>query len=226
MVSLDQKPRVDAQHHLTVCSRTTDPGDQLTDKTPCPTGGVRRALAHPRVAHLTGVGARRQEWVITEHLRVAIAGTLFLLPRHGTDRRVEIQDQPSGRTYSHRPGTTEALTDHRVELADVSEAKGTEKGPKRRWRHHPVGQHGTCRSGAQHVGVIDVARSGDDGMDECAHLTTGQRTTDPSDKVQLLIDQLFEAETANQRCDEEKTGICHQVRFIKGHTDPVQTARY
>ena len=76
---------------------------------------------------LTGVCARRQQWVEPQDLGVAIGGTGLLLARHLADGRVHVDDE-TGRQGHGAPGAPQHFIDHRLELADMAE----DEGPKER----------------------------------------------------------------------------------------------
>ena len=67
--------------------------------------GVGRALAHPGVQHLAGVGPGGQDRVVAEHLRVAEAAPCLCLPCDLADRRVHIdRHRRRARPGAQRPG--------------------------------------------------------------------------------------------------------------------------
>ena len=69
--------------------------------------------------------------------------------------------------------------------------------------------------GARHHGVHQ-------GQDLAARLEPTGAATQPDRRVA----QSLEAESAHQGGDEQQTGIGHQIRIVKGHSDPVDSARY
>ena len=72
------------------------------------------------------------------------------------------------------------LCEDPVQLPDVTEGEGSQKDPERRRRHHPVTEDFFSRSRSQHVGVIDVRRPCDHGVDQGEDLATRKRPTDTS----------------------------------------------
>jgi hypothetical protein len=55
----------------------------------------------------------------------------------------------------------------------MAEGEGAQERAQRRRCHHPVGQHSLGASRAQHIGVVDVAGTGHDGVHERQHLAAG-----------------------------------------------------
>ena len=88
--------RVEAHRDLTGGPGPAQPGDELLDEALGAALGVGRALAHPGVEHLAGVGPGGEQGVVTEHLGVAVGGTGLLLAGHLADGGVEIDHQPVG----------------------------------------------------------------------------------------------------------------------------------
>ena len=112
--------------------------------------------------YLTGVGARRQQWVITEHVGVAVGGALLVGAVHFTDRGVDIDGH--GRVAGsspESPGASEQLLSDRVELAHVTKGETAQERAQCRGCHHPMRQHCRGRSRAQHVSVVDAGSSDD-----------------------------------------------------------------
>jgi hypothetical protein len=52
-------------------------------------------------------------------------------------------------------------------------------------------KHGSCGPGAQHVNMVDVARSRHDRVHEAEHVATGQGPGYPAGKPKRRIDWLF-----------------------------------
>ena len=130
------------------------------------------------------------------------------------------------RTRPERPGGAQGLADHPLELTDVAEGERAQEGPERRGRHHPVLEHLGARSGAQHVGVVDVAGPGHHGMDERQDLASRPEPADAPRQVDGGVTELLEPEPLGQGGDEHQPGVGHQVRLVEGHRDPVDSARY
>jgi hypothetical protein len=74
--------------------------------------------------------------------------------------------------------------------------------------------------------VIDVARTGDDRMHQGEHLAAGKCTADAAGEPQRGVDEPLDAEPDDEGRDEQQPGVCHEVRLVECHLDPVETARY
>ena len=176
---------------------------------------------------LTGPGPGGEEGVVAELLRVAVAGAVLGLAAHLTDGGVEVDDQPvRSRPGTERPRPTQCLGQDRIELAHMAERERPEERAQGGWGHHPVGQHRLGGTGPQHVGMIDVAPTGSDGVDQGQDLASGKGSAHSSRQVDHLVDQAFETEPDHQCRHQQEPGVGHQIRLIEGHLDAVDSARY
>src|ERR1039458_8899253 len=124
--------------------------DELSDEPFRPSSRSGGPLPEPDVEDLARVCTRAEQWVVAEHLGVTERGTLFVVPVHGADRRVDVDGHRLGtgpRAKRPRPG--EHRLGELVELADVAEAESPEEGPERGRRHHLVGENFRGRTGTQ-----------------------------------------------------------------------------
>jgi hypothetical protein len=137
---------------------------------------------------LAGVGPRGEDRVVAEHLGVAVGGTGLELAEDLTDRRVDVDHQLvlTG-ARPQIPGAMEGIADHLFELADVTEAEGTQERPERGRRHHAVPQHAVRGPGAQHVGVIDVGGTGHHGVDQGQDLAARSESTGATHEPDGLV---------------------------------------
>ena len=87
-------------------------------------------------------------------------------------------------------------------------------------------EHRGGGTGAQHVDVIDVRRTGDHRVDQRQHLASRTGTTDPAGQAHRGVDQCFQPEALRQRGDQHKTGVGDQVRVVEGGVDAVDSVRY
>ncbi len=172
-------------------------------------------------------GARGQDRVIAELLRIPVARTTLGLAAHLADGGVEVDDEPTRpRARTEGPGPAKGFAEHPVELADVTEGERPQERSERGRCHHPMPQHRLRGPGAQHVGVVDMGPARRHGVHQGEHLAPRQRAADPAREVDGGIDQALEAEPGHQRGHEQQTGIGHQVRLVEGHLDAVDPARY
>jgi hypothetical protein len=87
-------------------------------------------------------------------------------------------------------------------------------------------QDGLGAAGTQHVGVVDVRTAGHHGVHQRQDLAPRKRPADPAAQAHGRVDQRLQTETDHQGGDQQQPGIGHQVRFVKGHHDPVDSVRY
>ena len=79
--------------------------------------------------------------MVAEHLRVAVAGAVFVFAVDFADRRVDIDHQrrlAGAGAQCPRPG--EGVADDGFELADVTEREGPQERAQRRRCHHPMAE--------------------------------------------------------------------------------------
>ena len=177
--------------------------------------------------YLAGVSPGGQQRVVAQHLGVAERRTLLLLPLDLTDRRVNVENQPAGSgAGAKRPRSPQRLTDHGLELADMTEAERAEERADRGRGHHPERQHPLGGTGTERVGVVDVRTAGRDRVDNRKHLPARSGSAHPSGEADGAVDQPFKIEPNDQRADQQQPGIRHQVRLVEPHPDPVHRMRY
>ena len=192
---------------------------------PAPAEAVLGTTLAPE--ELAGISACREDRVITQPFRVAVAGALLVLADDLGDGRVDIDNKtPGARPGTENPRTAEHLAGDLVELADMPERERTQERPQRRGCHHPEPQHPLRRTRAQHVRVVDVRAASQDRRHQREDLTARQRATDPAHQPHRRIDQRLQPETRHQRRRQDQTRVGHQGRIIEDHLDPVDRARY
>jgi hypothetical protein len=118
-------------------------------------------LADPRaqadVQDLAGVGARGQDRVVAEQMRVAVGGALLEPAAHLADEAVDIDHQPAvaGPGPGH-PRALERLCEQPVQLADMTEGERAQERAQRRRRRQPAAEQPVRTSRPEHVGVVDA----------------------------------------------------------------------
>jgi hypothetical protein len=173
------------------------------------------------VEDFAGVRAGAEKRVIAEDPGVTEGCTFFVVPVHGTDRRVHIDGHRlviGSRSRGPRP--IEEGFGKLVELTEVSEAEPTEEGPERRRCHHAVAEHLRGRSRAQDVRIVDEVRARDQRVHERRDPTTGERSD-----VDQLLSEAFEAELLREHRNEREPRIGHRVVVIEGHRQSGRAAR-
>jgi len=143
--------------------------NQFVDETVRAALSVRRTFPQTTMQDLPGSGNRGEQRVIAQHVGVAVAGALFRLADHLTDRRVDI-DHERARCCAccPRPLTRDVV--HGFELADMTERERPQERAERRGCHHPMRHHRLRRPGTQHVGMIDVRTAGEHRVHQRQHL--------------------------------------------------------
>jgi hypothetical protein len=175
---------------------------------------------------LTGLGPHRHQRVVAEDVGVAVGGALLQLAVDLADGRVEIDHHRLGaRTGSERPGPSDRLGDHLVELADVSEGEGPQERAQRRRRHDPKRQNLVRRSRAQAIDVVDVGGSGQDRRHQGEHLSPRTCPADPTTEAHQLVHQHLEPQSDHEGGRHEEPSVSDQRRVVEGHRDAFDHAR-
>ncbi|HVB06470.1 MAG TPA: hypothetical protein VNF07_09540 [Acidimicrobiales bacterium] len=89
-----------------------------------------------------------------------------------------------------------------------------------------MAEHGGGPTGAEHVRIVDVARTGADRMHEREHLAAGECAANPAAKAHRVVHEPLDTEPGGERRDEHKTSVRDGRRLIEGHPDAVESARY
>lgn len=88
-------------------------------------------------------------------------------------------------------------------------------------RHHLRG-----RSGAQHVGVINVGSAQEDRVHQRQHLAARRSATDTTVESHRRIDQRLEIEPLTQRRGQQQPGVGDEIAVVEGDVNAVQGLRY
>ena len=204
IVSFDQNP----ESHLSTISPDAPARRRRGSNSSMKRCIPREVCAEPlriRACNTSPVSLRAaSERVIATDLRVTEGRALLLSACHLADRRVDVDHEAIvAWSRPHRPGTPQHLGRHGLELADVAEGEGPEEGPERRGRHHLVTEHRRAGAGAQHVCVVDMARTRHDRVHEREDLSSGERAAESSGETDRVVYQLLIERSAAVRCIAE-----------------------
>ena len=113
------KSGVGAQQDRAACTGLADARDQLVDEAQRAALRIRAAVAHADVQDLVGVGACRDDRVISQLAGIAVAGTALVVAVNLADEAVDIDDQPpAAGADAELPRAAERLTQDTVKLAE------------------------------------------------------------------------------------------------------------
>ena len=115
-----------------------------------------------------------------------------------------------------RPGAGEQLAGHAVELAHVSPAKAAQKRAQGGRGLDGAAEHTGRSAGAQGVAVVDAVTAGECGGDQGEQHVAGVRPPRRSAEVEVVVDQLLQAEPAGQCGREEESRVVHQATVVEG----------
>ena len=76
-------------------------------------------------------------------------------------------------------------------------------------------------AGAQHVSVVDAVAPSQDGSHQGHNLIAGIGSPGGASQVQVLFNQLGQAEVPGQGGRKDQPGVGHQAVVVEGHADAV-----
>lgn len=85
-----------------------------------------------------------------------------------------------------------------------------------------MSEDGGALAGAQCIHVVDAITTGEHGVDHRHRLLARIRAAGNIAEVEVLLDQLAEAQMLRQRSGEQQPGVGHQTPIIEGDVEPVE----
>ena len=113
------------------------------------------------------------------------------------------------------------LTAHPVQLADVATTEAAQEGADGGGRLGRETEHAGGPAGAQRIGGVDAISAGQRGGHQRHHLVAGVRPPWRAAEVEVLPEELVQAEAQGQGGRKEQPGISHQASVVEGDLDPV-----
>ena len=139
------------------------------------------------------------------------------------DGRVEVDGQRLGaRTRTRCPSSAEQLPTHPVELVHVAPAEDAQERAQRGGRLDPEAEHESGATRAQRIGVVDVVATRERRHDQRQDLVVDVGAAGLRPQVDVLVDQLLQAQVMGERRRQDQARIRHQPVVIEGRVDPVE----
>jgi hypothetical protein len=205
-------------------SRLANPPDRLAQEVGGAPDGVGPALAQTRHQHVARPCGDREEGVVAADAGVAVVeGTFLGEAVRLADRRVEIDREGciSG-SGSGRPGPGEEVAADGVELADVAPAEAAQERAQGRGCLDRATEDPGRPTGAKGVCVVDAVTTRERGHHEREELVADVRSTGRGTEVQVLIDEVAQAEVLGQGGRQEEPRVGHQAVVVEGGFQPVE----
>ena len=89
--------------------------------------------------------------------------------------------------------------------------EGAQEDAERRGRAQLLVEQGRGRAGAQGGGVVDAVAAGESGVDEGERLHAGAGGAGGAAEVDVLVEELLEAQPAGQGGGQKEAGVGHNV---------------
>lgn len=183
-----------------------------------PALGGGRPAAQAVMQHLGRAGAHRQQRMIAAHPAVGEAAAAMLVqPIRLADGGIDVdRHRVAARTRAGGPGATQQLAADHVELACVAPRERTQEGAHRRRRGDAVAEHGAGGAGAQGVDIVDAVTAGQGAHDQGQALVGHMRLPGGRAEVDVVLEQLGQAQPAGQAGRRQQPGIGDQARVVEG----------
>ena len=118
------------------------------------------------------------------------------------------------------------LPAHPVQLADMAPPEAAQEGPQSGWRLDRDAQGAGRPPSAQGIGVVDTVAAGQGGGHQRHQLIAGVGPPRGAAQVQVLLNQLRQAQTPGQGGGKHQPGIGHQAMVVEGDLDAVGVATW
>ena len=187
-------------------------------------GRVGPALAQPTHQHVAGSGGDGEERVIAPLASVVVALSALLAQPVGlADGGVQVDGQRIiARSGPSRPGPSQCLPAHPVQLAHVAPPETAQKGLQRGWRFHDTTQRRLAPASAQRVGVIDAVATGQGRRHQRQQLISRVCPTERISQVNVVVHQLAQSQTMGQSDRQDQPGIGYQAVIVESDLDAIR----
>ena len=190
--------------------------------------GVGPALAQTGHQHVAGASGHGQQRVIAPLAGVTMmASALLGQPVGLADGGVQVDGEwcVAGSRPSC-PGTGQQLAAHPVQLADVAPPEAAQESAQCGWRLHRTVENTGRSSGAQRIGVVDAVAARQRRGDQGHHLVSRVRPPRRIPQVEVMVNQLTQAEIQGQGGRKEQPGIVDQAVVVEGNLDAVEVLKW
>ena len=186
--------------------------------------GVGAALPQAGVEHVARARGDREQGVVAADMAVREAlrpllGEAVRLAHRGVD--VDRERRGAG-TGARGPRPPQQLAADAVELAHVAQAEAAQERAQGRRRPGLEPEHRVRAARAQRVRVVDAVAAREGGHHEARDLVAGVGPSGRLPEVHVAVDELAQAEAAEQGGRQEQPGIRDELRRVERRVDPVE----
>ena len=128
--------------------------------------------------------------------------------------------RPSG------PGPCQQLAAYPVQLTYVAPAEAAQEGTQCGRRFNLAAQHPTGAAGPQCVGVVDAVAASQGRGDQGHQLVSRVRPPRRIPQVEVMVNQLTQAEIQGQGGRQDQPGIVDQAVVVEGNLDAVGVLKW
>jgi len=153
-------------------------------------------------------------------------GALLGVAVNLTNETVDVDRQaPVARTGPRLPRPRQALREHAIELADMTERKRPQKRAQCRRGGDPAAQQPAGAPGPQHVAVIDAVGPEHHRVDQHHHLAPrpGRRATHT--QPHAIVDETLDPKPDGERRHEHDPGVRDDPVIVEGDLNSIQSDR-
>lgn len=219
--------RVGAHREWPRPSGSAHPADGLGQEARGTADGVRASLAQAGHEHITAAGCDREQRVVAANVGIRVMpGALLLQAVRLADGRVEVDGQGTiTGSGTRRPCPSERLPADSVELAHVAPAEAAQERAQRGGCLDVDARDPSGATGAQGVGVVDAVAARERGEHEAQELVADVGPAHRVAQVEVLIDELLQAQVLHQGGRQQEPGIGHQAVIVEGRVESVEAVR-
>ncbi len=213
---------------LTRGAGVAHPAHRLPQEVGGAPGRVGSTFAQPCHQHVASARGDGEERVIAALASIVVALRALLAQPVGlAESGVQVDGQRIiPRPGSSRPGPSQRLPAHPIQLAHVAPPETPQKGPQRGWRFHDTPQHLFGPASAQRIGVINAVATGQCRRHQGQQLIPWVCPTRCISQVNAAVHQLAQSQTMGQSDRQDQPSIGHQTVVIKGDLDAVEVVAW
>ncbi len=187
-------------------------------------GRVGSALAQTDHQHVAGARSDGEERVVAALTGVVVALRTLLVQSKGlADGGVQVDGQRIiARSGPSRPGPSQRLPAHPIQLADMAPPETPQEGAQRGWCLDRADQHLLTLASPQRVGVIDAVATGQGRRHQGQQLVAGIGPTRRVSQVTVVVHQFAQSQMMGQRDWQDQSSVGHQAVIVKGDLDTIE----
>ena len=135
-------------------------------------------------------------------------------------------ERPVAGSTTSGPGPGQQFPAHPVQLADMAPPEAAQEGPQGGGCLHRAAQDTGRPTGAQRIGAVDAVAARQRRGDQGHHLVSRVRPPRRIPQVEVMVNQLTQAEIQGQCGRKDQPGIGHQAVVVEGYLDAVGVLKW